>query len=160
LPWFFHLDEESSWAITSTYGKEWSCYDGALRIYWPPRKLARRALENSFWTRDRLIEQAGSAAAAASRIRDQLRRQLLELSTYTFDEPIELVQIRNDAARSRFDQLSAAAAEKGTQAELAELYFEESARLERAVADLREENKGLRDQVSSLSQALHFLPSS
>jgi hypothetical protein len=154
-----HLDEGSSWAITGAYGKAWSCYDGALRIYWPPRKSFRNPLANPLWTRERLIDQAGSEEAAAGQIRKQIRRQLFELSTYTFDEPGELVLIRNEAARIKFDRLAAAAADKGSQAELAEHYFEESVRLEKAAEDLRNENRGLHDQVRSLLQALHFRPS-
>jgi hypothetical protein len=154
-----HLDEGSSWAITNLYGKEWSCYDGALRLYWPVRGSAGSAFANPLWTRERLIDQAGSGVAAAARIRNQLRRQLLELSTYTFDEPIELIQIREGAERAEFSRLAGEAAEKGSQAELAEHFFGESVKLGKTVESLRVENRGLKDQVRSLSQALHFLPS-
>ncbi len=30
-----HFSEDLAYAITDTLGKEWSCYGGALRIYWP-----------------------------------------------------------------------------------------------------------------------------
>lgn len=154
-----HLDEGSSWAITDLYGKEWSCYDGALRMYWPALGSTGSAFANPLWTRGRLIDQAGSEVAAAARIRNQLRRQLLELSTYTFDEPIELIRIRENAGRVEFTRLATEAAEKGSQAELAEHFFSESVKLGKTVESLREENSGLRDQVRNLSQALHFLPS-
>lgn len=31
------LSTESSWELTNVCGKEWSCYNGAIRLYWPFR---------------------------------------------------------------------------------------------------------------------------
>lgn len=154
-----HIDEAASWAITRDQGKEWSCYKGAIRLYWPIRGTSGSAFDHPLWTRDKLIASAGSEPAAAARIRNQLRRRLLELSTYTFDEPKEMFQIQEDATRARFDALRAEATEKGSQAELADQFFEESVRLAKTLDVLREENAGLRDQVRGLSQALRFVPS-
>lgn len=152
------LDDAASWKITNTAGKEWSCFNGAIRMYWPLRGTGRSAFDHPFWTRERLIESAGSEQAAAGRIRDQLRRRLLELSTYTFDDPVELQQVRDEAARARFDALAAEARKHGNQAELAEHYFNESARLERELGHERERAGRLQEQVANLSQALRHLP--
>lgn len=154
------LDEAASWEVTNTAGKEWSCFNGAVRLYWPLRGKSGSAFDHPVWTRARLIEGAGTEQAAAGRIRRQLRRLLLELSTYTFDEPVELQQVRNEAARARFDALVGEASEKGNQAELAEHYFNESARLERELGLERARADRLQEQVANLSQALHYLPNS
>jgi hypothetical protein len=154
------LDEAASWEVTSTAGKEWSCFNGAVRLYWPLRGTSGSAFDHPVWTRARLVEAAGTEQAAAGRIRHQLRRRLLEVSTYTFDEPAELQQVRDEAARARFDALVSEASEKGNQAELAEHYFNESARLERELGRERERADRLQEQVANLSQALQYLPTS
>ena len=154
------LDEAASWEVTNTAGKEWSCFNGAVRLYWPIRGTSGSAFDHPVWTSARLIEAAGTAQAAAGRIRHQLRRRLLEVSTYTFDEPVELQQVRDEAARARFDALVGEASEKGNQAELAEHYFNESARLERELGRERERADRLQEQVANLSQALQHLPTS
>ncbi len=154
------LDEAASWEVTNTAGKEWSCFNGAVRLYWPLRGTSGSAFDHPVWTRARLLESAGTEQAAAGRIRHQLRRRLLEVSTYTFDEPVELQQVRDEAARARFDALVGEASEKGNQADLAEHYFNESARLERELGRERERADRLQEQVANLSQALQYLPTS
>jgi hypothetical protein len=152
------VDEAASWAMTRLRGQEWSCFNGAIRVYWPLHGKWDYPSRQPVWTWDRLVAQTGSEEGAASRIRDQLRRRLLELSTYTFDEPSTFISLRARAARARFEALEAAAAETGSYRELAEQYFEESAQLTKTVGELREDNGKLRDQVSGLSQALQFKP--
>ena len=29
------IDDEAAWEMTRKIGKEWSCFNGAIRIYWP-----------------------------------------------------------------------------------------------------------------------------
>src|SRR5262249_23834546 len=29
------IDESASWTMTAAMGREWSCYNGAVRVYWP-----------------------------------------------------------------------------------------------------------------------------
>lgn len=152
------LDDAASWEITNTAGKEWSCFSGAIRMYWPMRGMGGSAFAHPLWTRERLIESAGSGQAAAGRIRHQLRRRLLELSTYTFDDPVDLQLVRDEAARARFEASVTEAAEKGNQAQLAEHYFDESVRLERELGRERERADRLQEQVASLSQALRYVP--
>lgn len=153
-----HLDEEASWGITTEMGKEWACYNGAIRVYWPMRGTARGAFAHPLWTRERLLERAGNERFAASRIRQQLRRRLLSLSTYTFDEPDDMRKIWLDASRAHFEELRKAAAERGEQGKLAEYYFEECVRFERENNQLREEIRRLQGQVRSLSEALRYAP--
>jgi hypothetical protein len=151
-----HLDDRAGWKITKEMGKEWSCYDGAIRIYWPIRSTSRRAYDHPLWTRAKLIASAETDGAAAYRIRNQLRRRLLELSTYTVDEPRQMFTIRDDAARERFEHLRMAAAESGDQGRLAEEYFNRCVTLEGTISAKEEENQRLRDQVESLNLAWRY----
>jgi hypothetical protein len=29
------MNEQTSWSLTNRFGREWSCFNGAIRIYWP-----------------------------------------------------------------------------------------------------------------------------
>lgn len=152
------IDDAASWAITDELGREWACFNGAIRIYWPIKGAGAGAYYHPLWTRERLLESADSERAAAVRIRNQLRRRLLELSTFSFDDPPELQRIREQSSRARFEVLRSEAAKNGDQAQLAEQYFNEAARLEKDLEEEREKSLRLLEQVENLTEALRQLP--
>ena len=152
------LDDSASWTITRRRGKEWSCFDGAIRVYWPPFSSRLRASDNPLWTRQRLLGGASSEATAAEGIRTEIRQRLLELSTYAVDEPRPLGRIRESAAREKFEGLRTQAEESGTQGALAEEYFNQCVALTTTVADKEEEIRGLRAQVKNLNLAWSHVP--
>jgi hypothetical protein len=149
------LDDSASWVITSTLGREWSCYKGAIRIYWPLRG-ARNSFDHPLWTRERLLAGAANAGAASSRIRNQLRRRLLSLSTFAVDDPPELVSLREEAGREHFERMRHAAEESGDQAMLSEQYFNECVRLEGIVERQRAELEIANARVHSLTEAWRY----
>ncbi len=151
------LDESASWEVSRQLGRQWSCYRGAVRIYWPILG-APRASDHPVWTQERLLASAPTVPAAASRIREQIRRRLLALSTFAVDDPPQLRRIREDAAKEAFEKLRREAEERGDQTALAEQYFNEAARLEAIVSETKVENERLRAQVESLSAAWRYSP--
>ena len=150
------LDEVASWAITKTFGREWSCYNGALRLFWPFRGRHASAFNHPTWRRESLIEKAGDAIKAALRIRNQLRRQLLELSTYTFDEPRDFFRLRAEAQKFRFEALREEAERTGDQEKLAEHDFGECDRLQTQVLDQHSQIEKLRAQVDGLNEGFKY----
>jgi hypothetical protein len=151
-----HIDESASRRVTVIRGKEWSCFDGAIRIYWPIQRTLGSAYEHPYWTRLRLIQSKGSNLAAAVGIRNELRRRLLELSTYAVDEPIYLARVRDDSIRLKFEEARNAAAESGNQGALAEEYFGRCAVLEQELSDREAKIEQLQGTVQSLSQIWKF----
>lgn len=151
-----HLDEAASWAVTMLRGKEWSCFDGAIRVYWPMQRSSKRAYDHPLWTRKRLVDSTGSEIAAGLAIRNEIRRRLLELSTYAVDEPAVLGRIRDDTNRQKFEEMRQAADSKGEQGALAEEYFNECVRLGAELESRNERIGLLQDQVRSLSQVWNF----
>ena len=151
-----HLDESASWAITTLRGKEWSCFDGSIRVYWPIQRNSKSAYDHPYWPRARLIASAGSEAAASVAIRNELRKRLLELSTYAVDESVTLGRIRDDAARQKFDEMRLAAEDSGEQGALAEEWFNRCVELEAELTKKKEQVELLQDQVGSLSEAWKF----
>lgn len=150
------LDDPASWAITNEAGREWSCFNGAVRVYWPIRGRRQDALQHPLWTAERLLDLAESPADAGRRIRDQLRRRLHELSTYAVDEPHELVEIRSEAARTRLETLRLEAAANHDYQRLAEELSETCTRLEAALEEERSRNESLRAQNESLQQVWDY----
>jgi hypothetical protein len=153
------LDEEASWELTKIGGKQWACYNGAIRVYWPLKGAFGRAHDHPVWTRTHLIARAGSPASAGARIRHQLRRRFLALSTYAVDEPAELRRLRDDAGRAQFEHMRRVAEESGDQNALAEQYFNESVRLEALVERQKGDIDRLADQVRNLSEAWRYVES-
>jgi len=144
------IDEELSWALTHAKGRDGSCYNGAIRVFWPMGTSGRRRVHHPLWTRERLLDKAGTPWAAASRIRYQLRRQLFELSTYGFDESQVFSRIRDDYATARLADLKAAAKESGDWEQLAQKYADEADRQKKHVSELQEANDRLQDQNTQL----------
>jgi hypothetical protein len=150
------LDEGASWAVTAALGREWSCYNHAIRLYWPTKGKIVSAYSHPLWTRDRLLESGGNSETAVQRLRNQLRRLLLAISTYTISEPPLLTRVWQEASESRLRELRARAEEQGEWQALAEEYAKENTALSAQVAKLAEINVGLEDQVSNLNLAFKY----
>lgn len=150
------VDEAAGWEISSEYGREWSCYNGALRLYWPLRPKSVSAYDHPLWTRERMLERAADEADAANRMRHQLRRQLLALSTYTVGEPTALMRIFADAANARLAGLRESASSVDDWVAIAEEYARENLSLKVRGRELEEQQALLQAQVDSLNIALQY----
>ena len=84
-------------------GKEWSCFNGAVRAYWPFRSDTQEPKAHPLWTLERLRFGTIDDAYASSRIRRQLRRQVLGISAFSVTEPN---LIRDICAQSRREELN------------------------------------------------------
>lgn len=152
------LDQTAAWEISLEFGREWSCYNGAVRLYWPLRAASPsvNALEHPLWTRERLLSTAHDPKVAASRLRNQLRRQLLALSTYTVSEPAPLMRIFADAADARVQELRESAKSVDDWVAIAEEYARESTALKVQKRELEEQRSQLQAQVENLTIALQY----
>ncbi len=101
----------------------------------------------------RLLERTESRDIAAQQLRNQLRRQMLALSTYTITEPVLLLEIRQEASDTRIRALRERAESDGAWQALAEEYDKENQSLKRKSADLEEELGRAQAQVDNLSLA-------
>lgn len=143
------IDEEASWAITRAKGKEWSCYDGAVRVYWPMNKYHSAPFKHQLWTLQKLLSGVADGQDAGQRIRRQLRRRILGLSAFALSEPDIIVSL-NDAVRAEDEaRLIKSAEDTGEYRALADSYAHDN-------DQLRQRNKELVDQVRSLQAALSW----
>lgn len=130
------LDELASWALTEVLGKDFSCYWGAVRLYWPRFASNRHPL----WTARRLIESDVDTGDFPSHFQAQLRRLVMRVSAASVVRPRVIDEIRNAAALSR---LEAIRSKLTSELEWKRMYEEENDRL-------RVDNRRLEEEVERM----------
>ena len=145
------LDGEASWVLTSEVGKEWSCYNGAIRIYWPNLTAGSQPLDHPTWTAQRLLVGAGSTAEASRRIRGQVRRRVLAQSAFAVPEPGLLAEIRDAEREEELEELRRKSSESANDAEA---YWRRVQALQRQVREQKKEIKDLERQKANLLASL------
>ncbi len=161
------IDYQAAWSITGQKGRDWSCYNGAIRLYWPvwstPEETARR---HPLWTATRLLSRVDDTRAAAERICNQVRRLILGQSAFSRrDTPVAsriraAIRQQEDAER---EVVRARAREADDWEGLAETYLSESDSLrserdalQQDVRDLEETISDLKAQLRNAQQALRY----
>ncbi|MCK9521432.1 MAG: hypothetical protein M0R76_00100 [Proteobacteria bacterium] len=134
----------ASWRLTNTLGVDWSCYNGALRLYWPLSATGDDPFKHPLWTPRRLLDGVHGTPEAAKRIRTQLRRKILGLSTLTMHRHT----VFDEAERAqRVQMLELRRKEAASQQELLDLYEDDNERLD-------SENRALTEKVVRLEADL------
>jgi hypothetical protein len=150
------LDEEATWALTRARGKEWSCYNGAVRLYWPMGPKFDSPFAHPLWTHSALMRGMATPQDASSRLRRQLRNQIIGLSAFSVLQPPFFQLIRRKARQSELEELR----QKGAGAEewqgIAEEYAKDNDELRTQKAELGELVRDLRARVAALELALRW----
>ena len=76
------LDRDASWTLSQAKGRVWSCYAGAIRLYWPFRTVQNNPYTHPFWTHYELLRGDADPVAASKRIRSTIYRMILEQSAF------------------------------------------------------------------------------
>lgn len=150
------LDHEASWYVTRQKGKDWSCYGGALRLYWPNLLRSTSQYQHPLWTPTRLLHGVPDTGAAADRITRQIRRKIFAQSAFALAEPEAFERIRRAARREELEQLRAKATPDADYKVLADMYFEAAASANEELESKNGEIAQLRAQVESLQMALRY----
>ena len=95
----YQIDFAASWGLTEALGKSYSCYQGALRLYWPRFNLSDSIYAHQLWTVTRLLSHGASTTDSANRIRRQLRRMVMRASVVSVPRPSIIDSIRGASAR-------------------------------------------------------------
>ncbi len=151
------LSREASWELTRRRGREWSCYNGAIRLLWPFRSNSYDHRAHPLWTIDNLL-RVDTAVQARNRLRGIIGGWILEASTFVADDPIfhdfEVAKLRRAA-----DEVRAAAKEDGDMKGLADAYAKENDALRSRVDEQDKEIATLRKNIEALNIALRSAPS-
>ena len=151
------LNNAASWELTNRLGREWSCYNGAVRLFWPFKFNRDNFRAHPLWTLDRIMGQSDDAVEARDIFRNMLSRRLIEASTYVADDPafatFEEAKLRNEIDKAR--QTSAAG---GDFEALANSYAKENDALRKRVSEQEQQVSTLQSNIESLTIALRSLP--
>lgn len=146
------ISEKGSWELTRLHGREWSCYNGAVRLFWPFRAGDNDFRSHPLWTLDQLLSRADSEVRARDGLRRVIARRLLEASTFVADDPafrdFDAAKVREAADRAR-----AMAVDDGDMKALADLYARENDALRAQVDEKDKEIEALRSNVETLTIA-------
>ena len=151
------LSHEAGWELTRSRGREWSCYNGAIRLLWPFRSNSHDHRAHPLWTPDNLL-RVDTAVQARDRLRGIIGGRILEASTFVADDPafhdFEVAKLRRAA-----DQVRAAAKGDGDMNALADAYATENDALRARVDAQDREIATLQGNIEALTIALRSAPS-
>lgn len=152
----YQLDGEASWGLTRILGEQWSCYNGAIRLYWPHLNTSGDPFAHPLWTARKLLDFDPDTRISADRLCDHLRRRLMELSSFLVREPTVILSLSTLDRDKRFDVERKRLEEASEFRELAESYAAEVAELRAALADKQGKIEDLQTQVENLNYAFQW----
>ena len=147
------LDRDASWKLTEKLGKEWSCYNGAIRLFWPFRMNRDDFRAHPLWTYDYLMRNAESEIIARDQFRHQLTERLIEASTFVADDP-GFAAFETEKIRQVNESTRASVSGSGDFKALADLYATENDGLRSALSAKTAEIQTLQQNIEALTIAL------
>ena len=144
------LSSDAAWEMTLNYGREWSCYNGAVRLYWPFQQTRNAFRSHPLWTLDNLLRSQKSESEAANRVRGSLREQVIAASTFRPDDPA-LSAFERDAERSVLTAAIAQASADHDYSKLERLYADDNDRLRERISTLETANSELQARIEYLT---------
>ena len=151
------IDSEAAYGLSEAYGKEWSCYNGAVRLYWPGANLGESFYQHPLWID--LPNRAGGGV----RLRAELRALVFPTTVYSLQsstaEQEFAAERRAGDRRRRLDELRRVreagerAGRARSDAELLDELLEHQELVEQLTADI-EELKRERDELKRENYSL------
>ena len=99
-------DKWSAFRLTEEVGKQLSCFDGAVRVYWPGFNLQSDPFQHPLWTPWQVADEG-----AAERVMRQISRSLFDAASFRHVEPQEMLSLRRAAEREARQATRATAVE-------------------------------------------------
>lgn len=150
-----HIDSQASWVMTNQRGKDWSCFSGAIRLYWP-RLEGSQYTHHPLWTKYSLLGGGITVQEAGNRIRSQLRRRIHDVSAFSVNEPPEFRELQERLATSDSDRVRKELKESADWKPLADIYAHENTRLKTINSLLESEVVDLRAQLANLQESFQY----
>lgn len=146
----FVLDEDAAWALTDILGRNWSCFHGAVRLFWPHFSSTQDRFSHPLWTSERLRSSGGDLRETRDRFRRQLRDLVFRASSLSVIRPHEIDEIREADSRRAVSELRKRATSSAEYEELANAYAAENDKLRSERAGARMQIDDLQKQVGKL----------
>jgi hypothetical protein len=144
------MDDDAAWTVTQKLGKHLSCFNGAIRLYWPGLTLESQPLRHPLWTAARLMTGPGTVDAAEKFIRDTLRKRLMAVSVPALAEAAVFENVRRGSEEQEEARRRSQLTESADYQRWAEQEAERADRLKAQVASLEGQLKELRQQLYRL----------
>ncbi|MDO8680929.1 MAG: hypothetical protein Q7R30_20610 [Acidobacteriota bacterium] len=140
-------DDEAMWQVSRSLGREWSCYLGAIRLYWPLPIPGSNPAQHPLWTASRLLDGAFSVDEAAGRLRNYLRRRLMAVSVFAVAQPECIGVVESERSLELRDEEIAKARSTNDWEELAEASLRERDEWKAKTDASERQNDILRERV-------------
>lgn len=144
----FRLDHQAAWGLTEALGLKWSCYYGAVRLYWPGFRAHDPFRWHPRWTPDEILARVGDVDDGAEFVAS-VRRLIFRAAAVSVQRPTEIDEIRAAHVRAALQS----ARDQNDFESLAESYANDNERLKARVSELEEELLALKvdlDNVKAL----------
>ncbi len=141
------IDDEAAWALTQRLGKTLSCYNGAVRLYWPGLAASSPPTHHPLWTAERLLSGAGTVDAAEKYIREMLRKRLMAVSVPALAEASVFERVKAARQEAEEKKRRAELLEAADYKKLAEEEADRADRMKLRVAELEDQIQDLRQQL-------------
>ena len=139
------IDEETSWLLSETKGRDWSCYGGAVRLYWPFQGTPDDPYRHPLWTRTKLHWGGVDSFIAARRVQNRLHRWVFSQSTFQ-PQPPAIGRVREQY----FTEQRSLARDADDYLKLASLIEIENRSLKQTIENNEEQIRGLQDIIEDL----------
>lgn len=150
------LTPSASWRVTAAKTRDWSCFGGAIRLYWAGIDDSSSPYRHPLWTPRRLLSDGSDTETAALKIRSQIRRFIFSQAAFSVTLAPLFAEIRQAARREQFEALRRKAAEEDDYKSLAEQAFADLDRTESLIKEKDELIGSLKAKVASLTVAIQW----
>jgi len=139
-------DKWAGYALSEAVGKIYSCYNGAVRLYWPDFDPGQSPYSP--------VYVPEKVSALGGRLVELIFRQLAAISAFRFvpgPVAIDALDSLQEQRRKELEALKKSAQDRGDFAELFDMSAKENKELQKSVDQLKEENSDLKAKLQ-LSQ--------
>jgi len=144
------IDGDASWELSERLGRNYSCFNGAIRLYWPGFDPTRENDWHPIWTSRKLIETGGDLTVVASRLREKIRLNLFDLSAVMITPSDIFEKISEASFHEEIAEQFREAEGKNTFRDLAESIARDNDCLKKRQSDMEEQNRKLREELYKL----------
>jgi hypothetical protein len=142
------MNEQTSWSLTNRFGREWSCFNGAIRIYWPSSQGLVNPPAHPLWTASRLLDVSqGSTEEAARLVRRLITNRIMAAGSFSLAEPLVVEEVISAA---RTEQLEKLRKDSRSNEEKANEWFELATSYSSDVATLRDKLRKMTEECDRL----------
>jgi hypothetical protein len=135
----YSLDDSASWEVTRRLGQDWSCFSGAIRLYWPNAMAGSNPFLHPLWTASRLLFTYPSTETALAELANQLRRDVMAVASFSVREPQAISSVRSQSRRAVQERRMREATSIADYRQLAEEYARSNDILQSQLAQVTEE---------------------